>query len=200
MATDRIDNTIAHYQRSVPFYTQAFDASHSRHLDAFLDRLVSGAHVLELGCGTGRDAARMVQRGCTIDATDGTPAMLAKAKERYGLDARLMRFDQLDADARYDAVWAHACLFHVPRNDLPDVLARIYRALKPDGLHYASYKCGDGEGIDDRDRWNTLLPTDWIEQRYRDAGFSICDTMVWHGKGADGVARAWTSLIVQRPL
>ena len=36
--------TLAHYEASVPYYTLAFDRSHSRHLDAFLDR----SHRLEV--------------------------------------------------------------------------------------------------------------------------------------------------------
>ena len=87
--------TLAHYEASVPYYTLAFDRSHSRHLDAFLDSLAAGAHILELGCGTGRDAARMIERGFTVDATDGTQAMVLKANERHGVGARLMRFDEL---------------------------------------------------------------------------------------------------------
>lgn len=35
--------------------------------------------------------------------------------------------------AAYDGVWAGACLLHVPRDELAGVLARIHRALKPEG-------------------------------------------------------------------
>ncbi|MED5207254.1 MAG: class I SAM-dependent methyltransferase, partial [Pseudomonadota bacterium] len=65
--------TIAYYQANAPHYTLSFGQAPSRHLDAFLDRLASGASVLELGCGAGRDSARISERGFTLDATDGTP-------------------------------------------------------------------------------------------------------------------------------
>ena len=193
-----IDATIAHYQASVPYYTQAFDDRHSRHLDGFLDRLTTEAHILELGCGTGRDAARMEARGFRVDATDGTPAMLVKAKQRYGIEARLMRFDELEACEVYDAVWAHACLFHVPQARLPDILSRIRKSLKPGGWQSASFKLGSQEGVDDRGRWNSLIGRDRIEQLYRDAGFGIEDIVEWSGVGADGVGRAWVTLTVRR--
>lgn len=193
------DDTLAHYQASVPYYTLAFDASHSRHLDRFLDRLDAGAEILELGCGTGRDAARMIERGFVVDATDGTPAMLRKAKERHDVDARLMRFRELDAENRYDAVWAHACLFHVERNDLPDIVSRICAALKPEGLHYASYKLGDSDGYDDRGRWNSHLAPDFLHGVYCETGFDIVSMEPWQGKGADGVIRDWLSITAARP-
>lgn len=192
------EETLAHYQASVPFYTLAFDATHSRHLDAFLDRLDPGTQILELGCGTGRDAARMIERGFVVDATDGTPAMVAKAKQRHGVDARVMRFDQLGAQDCYDAVWAHACLFHVRQAELPGIVARIHTALVSGGLHYASFKRGDIEGRDDRGRWNSLASPDWLAQVYCDAGFSLIENLQWQGKGADGVLRDWVSLTVQR--
>ena len=140
--------TIAFYQQQAPHYVLNFAQGPSRDLDAFLDRLAPESFVLELGCGGGRDAAHMVQRGFLADATDGTPAMVRKAHERHNLAARVMQFDELDAIAKYDAVWAHASLLHCPRDALPDTLQRIHRAMKPGGWHYANFKLGQGEGRD----------------------------------------------------
>jgi len=61
---------------------------------------------------------------------------------------RVMRFAALDAEAGYYGVWANACLLHVPRADLLAILARIHRALRPDGLFAASYKTGMDKGRD----------------------------------------------------
>ena len=138
----RDPDTIAFYQERAPHYVLKFGQAHSWQLDPFLDRLPPGGRVLELGCGGGQDAARMKARGFSVDATDGTPAMVAKANERWNVDARVMAFDQLEAEAAYDGIWAHASLLHCPRAALPDVLARIHRALAPGGWHFASYKLG----------------------------------------------------------
>lgn len=190
--------TIAYYEANAPRYTLSFGQSPSRHLDAFLDRLDARARVLELGCGTGRDSARIMQRGFDLDATDGTPAMVRKANERFGIGARVMRFDELEAIAKYDAVWAHACLLHVARTDLPSVLAAILRALKPDGFHFANYKLGSGEGRDPLGRLTNLPDSEWIGLVYREAGFKIVATERSRGKGADGVQRDWYALTVQK--
>ena len=55
-----------------------------------------------------------------------------------------MKFEELDAAGAYDAVWANACLLHVPEGGLVDILARIHRALNPGGRLYAGVKAGDG--------------------------------------------------------
>jgi len=130
--------TYKFYQSQAPHYSLGSAISYSRHLDGFLDRLPPCGNVLELGCGSGRDSARILERGFSIDATDGIPAMVAKANDRHDLGARLMQFDQLAACEEYQAVWAHACLLHCPRAELPDVLGRVHRALTSGGWHYAA--------------------------------------------------------------
>src|SRR5262249_44062689 len=80
--------------------------------------------------------------------TDGSPEMAAEAASQFGRPVETLRFDQLDEHDQYDAVWAGACLLHVPKADLQGVLARIWRALKPAGLFYASFKEGNADGRD----------------------------------------------------
>ena len=190
--------TLAFYKERAPHYTMSFAQAPSRHLDAFLDRLQPGARVLELGCGGGRDSARIRERGFDLDATDGVPAMVVKANERFDVGARVMQFDELDAVAAYDAVWAHACLLHVARAGLPDVLTRILTALVPGGWHFASFKLGDSEGRDLLERLHNFPDVDWIGRVYGIAGFETVDTQVYPGKGADGMMRDWIALTVRK--
>ena len=44
-----------------------------------------------------------------------------------------------------DGIWACASLLHVPGAELPDVMQRLCKALKPGGVLYASFKYGTGE-------------------------------------------------------
>ena len=191
--------TIAFYEANAPRYVLGFAQAPSRHLDGFLDRLPSGARILELGCGGGRDSAHMVKRGFGVDPTDGTPAMVAKARERFGIPARTMLFEELDVDREYDAVWAHACLIHVSRVDLPAILAAIRRALRPAGLHYASFKLGDGEGRDPLGRLHNFPDDGWLREQYEAAGFAVLDATIYRGEGADGVVRDWCAMTVRKP-
>ena len=190
--------TLEYYTQRAPHTTYTNAQSHSRDLDAFLDRLEPGAAVLELGCGGGQDADRMRARGFAIDATDGVAAMVKKANERFDLSARIMRFDELAERARYDAVWAHASLLHCPRGELPGVLARIHRALKPGGLHYASYKLGTGEGRDLLGRLHNFPSQDWILSRYVEAGFALISHPVRPGNASDGTQRDWIHITAKK--
>ncbi|WP_379546316.1 class I SAM-dependent DNA methyltransferase [Qipengyuania sp. DSG2-2] len=195
--------TIDYYEAAAPHYTASTAQDRHRHLDPFLDRLTSDARILELGCGCGADAAHIEKRGFELDATDGTRAMVRKTKERFGIEARVMRFDELEACSAYDAVWAHAALLHAPRGALPDILDRIFAALKPGGWHFANYKLGDAEhpdeGRDPLGRWTSLPSAEWLETAYQTAGFVIIESEQYTGNGSDGVVREWLALTVRKP-
>lgn len=188
--------TLAFYEANAPRYTLSFGQAPSRHLDAFLDELKPGAHILELGCGGGRDSARILERGFGLDATDGSVAMVKKANERFRIDARVLKFGELSAEREYNAAWAHACLLHVARADLPAVLDAIHRALRPGGRHYANYKLGNGEGRCKLGRLHNFPNLAWIENAYRNAGFVLLSSEIYRGAGADGTVRDWIALSV----
>lgn len=190
--------TLAFYEREAPRYTLSGTQGPSRYLDAFLDHLAPGARILELGCGGGRDAERMIQRGFDVDPTDGTPAMAKKAQERLGRPVRVLRFDELAADAAYDAVWAHASLLHVPLADLPDILRRIAGALRPGGLHFANYKLGAEEGRDRFGRYYSFPTEEGLRAIYsKTARWQEIAVDRYEGSGFDGVAVDWLALVMR---
>jgi len=192
--------TFEFYAAEAPVYTASGKLGVSRHLDRFLDRLPAGADILELGCGGGRDAAHMMARGFAVDPTDGVAEIAAKAASQLGRPVRVMRFGELDAAGRYDAIWASASLLHVPRHDLPDVIARIHRALKPGGLHFASYKGGAAEGRDRFGRYFNYLARAQLESIYREAAvWDLLDISEGVGGGYDGAQGPWVQITLRRP-
>lgn len=169
-------------------------------LDPFLDRLPTGAHILELGCGDGRDAARMIARGFTVDASDGTARMAELASRRLGYEVPVLRFDELAADSRYDAAYTSASLLHVPLEELPGILTRIRRALKPGGWHFASYKGGEGGHRDEHGRFYSYLPLADLTAAYRRAGeWSLLEFETHDGTSFGGAPTPWHSVLACKP-
>lgn len=88
--------------------------------------------VLEVGPGTGRLAARIVQAlGCGVHAIDLSPRMVQLARAR-GVDAQQGDVQDLPfADAEFDVAIAASVLFHVP--DLDRGLVELARVVRPGG-------------------------------------------------------------------
>jgi len=164
------DDTLQFYRRNAEAYAGRTFTSRQARLTAFLAQLPPGATILELGCGAGGDTAEMLVRGFDVRPTDGSPEMADVASQRLGRAVETLLFHDLDAVAAYDGVWANACLLHVPRPELADILARIWRALKPAGHFFASYKAGDGDGRDTLNRYYNYPTPDWLRATYAEAG------------------------------
>lgn len=164
------DATLQFYRRNAEAYAKREITSRHARLTKFLAVLPPGAAILELGCGAGGDTAEMIARGYDVTPTDGSPEMAAVASRKLGRPVGTLLFHDLDAVEAYDGVWANACLLHVPRDQLADVLSLILRALKPGGAFYASYKAGDGDGRDTLDRYYNYPTEDWLRATYAKAG------------------------------
>jgi mutator protein MutT len=119
----------------------------------FFTHLSSGAHILDLGCGSGRDSSAFLDSGYRVTAVDGSAELAALAEAVLGQSVRVAHFQELADVERYDGVWACASLLHCPRAQLPDVLERLVRALKPGGVGYLSFKWGEDEVVDERGRY-----------------------------------------------
>jgi len=194
--------TLRFYAEFAPTYVASGAGGVSRHLAAFLDAVPPGSKILELGCGGGRDAQAMIATGHQVDPTDGVASIARKAEELLRIPVRVMRFDELDACGQYDAVWANASLLHVPRPQLPPILSRIRSALKPGGLHHATYKAGGCEGRDSHGRYFNYLSRDEAVDMYERAGrWEIVSVSEYTGGGYDrGAQGPWVAVMAKRPI
>jgi SAM-dependent methyltransferase len=93
--------------------------------------------VLEVGCGWGEFAARMVSElGTEVVAVDLSPRMVELARER-GVDARVGDVQDLPfPDGEFDCAVANWMLYHVP--DLDRGLGELARVIRPAGHLVAS--------------------------------------------------------------
>lgn len=184
--------TLDFYDREAAAYAERRPPARNPRLEAFLARLPAGASILELGAGGGQDAAAMIAAGFDVTPTDGSAGLAAQAERRLGRPVRVLLFEDLDEVERYEAVWASACLLHAPDERLPDVLARIRRALKPGGRMFASFKAGDGGARDSLGRYYNFPSRARLVQVFEASGpWSELTIETGEGGGYDGVARTW---------
>jgi SAM-dependent methyltransferase len=149
---------------------------------AFLDRLraVEAKTLLEIGAGTGQDAAFFSAEGLDVVAADVSPEMVARCRAK-GVEAYERDFLRLGFDpASFDAVYAMNCLLHVPNADLPEVLQAVRTVLKPGGLFYVGVWGGVSQEsvfAEDRQRPRRFfaLRTDDEMFRYASEWFEVVD-------------------------
>lgn len=133
------------------FVTQTQQLPFAGVQNRFLMRLPQGGHILDFGCGSGRDTRAFLRQGFQVTAVDGSAKMCRLASEFTGIPVKQMRFQELDDKNVYDGIWACASILHLPKNELPGVMVRMREAMKDHGLIYASFKYGEFEGwIGDR--------------------------------------------------
>ena len=142
-----MDNTIEYYNKNAEQFVQGtisvdFVATQER----FLTKLSVGAHILDLGCGSGRDTKYFLDKGYQVEATDGS-AQLCKIASKYtGIRVKQMLFEEFDESEKYDGIWACSSILHLDKKTLKAVLKKMAAALKANGVIYTSFKYGDFEG------------------------------------------------------
>lgn len=97
---------------------------------------LSGARVLDAGCGIGEYAGRFLERGAAVVGVDASAEALATARDRFGDRAEFHRADLTEPlafarDDAFDLVFCNLVLDHV--EDWRPTFAEFRRLLAPDG-------------------------------------------------------------------
>jgi SAM-dependent methyltransferase len=195
------EDTLQFYRANASAYAGREITSRQARLTAFLSLLAPNATILELGCGAGGDTAEMLAKGFNVLPTDGSPELAAEASRRLGRPVETLLFHDLDKAETYDGVWANACLLHVPRPELAHVLRLIWRALKPGGHFYASFKAGEEDGRDKLNRYYNYPSPEWLCITYASAGnWSSLSIEKGEVRGFDNERAAMLFVVVQKSL
>lgn len=139
-------NTINYYnQHAEQFAESTFNVDMESLYQPFLAHLSVGARILDVGCGSGRDSLAFKNKGYEVEAIDYSEAMVQKAKELTGIEVKHQSFYDLEQVECFEGIWACASLLHCERRRLVDVIQKMLRALKVNGVIYLSFKYGDSD-------------------------------------------------------
>lgn len=162
-------------QRSLEFYRSYKQKTFE------LMRLVPGASVLEVGCGTGEDALALAQQvGVTgrVTAVDRSRALLAEAMAEAKASGLPIDFEAADgrdlpyADGSFDAARVDRTLQHIADPGL--VISEMARVVRPGGRVVAMEPDWETLAVDSENRpltrqllnfWCDSFPCGWIGRR-----------------------------------
>jgi SAM-dependent methyltransferase len=178
--------TLGHYNAVAESFREGTrDHDVSQNIDALLRNIQGQApfHILDFGCGPGRDLRTFSAMGHVAVGLDGCEAFARMARQDSGCEVWQQDFLQLYLpEERFDGIFANAVLFHIPVQELPRVLKQLHATLKPGGVLFSSNPRGENQegwngqrfgAYHDLDAWRTLLTEagfEELEHYYRPAG------------------------------
>ena len=127
--------------------------------------------ILDVGCGSGRDANYFAKQGYEVTAIDASAELIQWARQHH-MSSRItwvhLDFSSIEKQAwenKFTGIWACASLLHVPFLELPCIIESLLETLTDDGVMYLSFKYGEGERIDNErffcnmneSRWTTIV-------------------------------------------
>lgn len=150
---DYISDTLKYYDDNIESYKEQWLNDFTKNYnfeipDIFLSYLKSNSHILDLGCGTGRDSKYFMDKGYQVTSIDGSYEMCNIARSILNRDVEQINFLDINYKEEFDGVFACASLLHLDNEDLIVVLKKISSALKQNGILYTCFKYGNSTRVD----------------------------------------------------
>lgn len=170
MTTDN-SATVEYYQQHTDrFIAQTVNVDMQDLYEAFIKQLPQQPRlqIIDVGCGSGRDAAYFANKGYQVTACDASTHLIAWARNYWAdsdVDWHTLCFEDIHHQPwhqRFIGVWACASLLHVAFDELPTLIESLLMTLTEHGVMYASFKYGDGERVE-----NGRFFCDMNEQRWQ---------------------------------
>lgn len=188
---------------SISFFNDTVNADLSALYQKFLPLLRTGAHILDAGCGSGRDTRFFIQQGFQVTAFDASEALVAKATEYTGINVTLNTFDNFQKKSlkpeQFDAIWACASLLHVPSDQMFDSFANLANQLKTDSLFYCSFKYGSND-IERNGRYFTNADEQRLASFIKNTNLVIEQTWITADVRPDRQDEKWFNAILKKVL
>ncbi|ADQ41932.1 Methyltransferase type 11 [Caldicellulosiruptor acetigenus I77R1B] len=195
-----MDQTIKYYDdNAIEFFMNTKDANMENLYKLFLKYIPEGGKILDLGCGSGRDTKYFLGKGYDVVAVDGSIEMVKLSSEYTGKKTLHMTFQEIDFEEEFDGIWACASLLHVRRDEISSILYKIYRALKPNGVLYVSFKYGDKEEYRYDGRFFNYYDEKSFSELIKKLGyFDILEILITNDVRKDRENEKWLNVIVKK--
>jgi SAM-dependent methyltransferase len=165
------------------FMHNVADLAPMESIQKFVNFFPVKAKIVDIGCGSGRDAKIFTEKGLSVLGIDFSQNLINIAKSNAPLaEFQIMDIEEISfSPSSFDGAWAGCTLSHIPKKILPSVLQNIHSLLKADGYFYLTVKKGVGEGLKEDLRYGnfekfwSFFEEDEIAEYIRSADFKIVD-------------------------
>lgn len=191
-----MDATIEYYEKNAKeYFNRTVNIKMDDLYEEFEKYLYPGAKILDLGCGSGRDSKYFLAKGYEVVSIDGSYEMCKLAEEYIGNTVYNIKFEDLNYNDEFDAIWASASLLHVKKHSLLQVMNEVISALKDHGVLYASWKYGSGPRCEDNRYYYDLSRVEICELLESNSAEVI---KTWRSQDNLGRADSWVNILVKK--
>ena len=193
-------NTLDYYNKnSEEYFNSTLNVDMTNTYKEFLKLVPEGGKILDLGCGSGRDSMNFMKLGYEVTAVDGAKELAKKASVLLGKEVIASTFEELELKEKFHGIWACASLLHIKREDLKTVLNNLYNNLEDNGVFYMSFKYGEKEYVDDKNRYfNCFTDESIISFINENTKFNILDLYITEDKLGRVNEVKWVNLICNK--
>lgn len=201
-----MNKTINYYNHAYETLTQNYESADVSNIHYLLIETFNKKNeLLEIGCGSGRDASFMTKNHFNVTAIDGSKNMIEKAKKIHPELIENLFYKTLPNDLKFnkkfDGIYSIATLMHLSKDDLEKTISEIYDLLNQDGKFLMSVSLFrddiDNNGFDEKGRFFLVLNfEEWINLLENNC-FKILETKT----NGDGLGRGgieWLTLVAQK--
>ena len=200
-------STLDYYHLNAKTLSTRYESANVKHIHSLLTRIFFPAtHLLEIGCGSGRDASFMFNQGYEITAIDGSEEMIKEARRLHPELSNSFFTALLPDNFHYkansfDGIFSIATLMHLQLNKLDIVFSEIYRVLKPSGRFVFSVSIQrndiDYSFKDINGRHFTTIPKDHWLQFAKEKGFKLLEANITED-GLDRKGILWLTCVLEK--
>lgn len=193
-------NTLDYYNKnSEEYFNSTLNVDMTNTYKEFLKLVPEGGKILDLGCGSGRDSMNFMKLGYEVTAVDGAKELAKKASVLLGKEVIVSTFEELELKEKFHGIWACASLLHIKKEDLKIVLNNLYNNLEDNGVFYMSFKYGEKEYVDDKNRYfNCFTDESIISFINENTKFNILDLYITEDKLGRVNEVKWVNLICNK--
>jgi len=202
-----MNNTIEYYKNNAKLLVKRYESADVKNIQKLLLEVFSkNSSLLEIGCGSGRDANFMIENNYKLTAIDASKEMILEAKKIHPLLENSLHVvtipDELSFNTNsFDGIYSIATLMHLEEKEIKKTIQKIYDMLKGNGIFLFSVSIQrddiDKNFKDSKGRHFTTIPKDrWLDM-CNDIGFKTIKTVVTNdGLNRDGII--WLTCIMEK--
>ncbi|WP_413520908.1 class I SAM-dependent methyltransferase [Psychrobacter glacincola] len=207
--TNQVSKSTLNYydDNAVEFAIQTVSIDMHNLYELFLNQLPQRdtQYILDVGCGSGRDANYFAKQGYDVTAIDASAELIHWAQQHH-MSNRIswvhLDFSSIEKQAwenKFTGIWACASLLHVPFLELPFVIESLLETLTDKGVMYLSFKHGEGELVD-----NERFFCDMNEVRWKTIVFKIPQMIeydIWlSADKRSGIKNNWFNITIKKTI